>query len=265
LLLFVDDATSCIGAALFAPHESTEAYFQLMEQYLQSYGKPYALYVDKLSVFKVSRHQEIGDQTQFARAMNELDIELICANSPQAKGRVERANRTLQDRLVKELRLQNISSIADANAFLPQFLAGHNARFAIAPASDIDAHRPLGTSENLQRILVHTEERVVSPNLTVKFKGALFQLTAPGLERRIAHQRVWIRQLATGVSMEYRGQILTHQELPRAQRPVVDAKSLNAVIDRTRLGARTPNPQKQRILPPSHPWKRYPTLPQPPK
>lgn len=109
LLLLIDDATTTIASGFFAPSETTEAYFEIMRHYLRQYGKPFALYVDKHSVFRTTRlttGQDPKQPTQFGRAMHELDIELICANSPQAKGRVERANRTLQDRLVKELRLQ---------------------------------------------------------------------------------------------------------------------------------------------------------------
>jgi hypothetical protein len=117
-----------------------------------------AFYSDKHGIFRVNQEQTTGlgsGITQFGRAMQELDIQIICASSPQAKGRVERANQTLQDRLVKELRLQGISDIDSANAYLPEFRADFNRRFAVAPRSTHDAHRPLLKTENLDLILTH--------------------------------------------------------------------------------------------------------------
>jgi len=106
--------------------------------------------------------------TQFGRALKELDIELICAHSPQAKGRVERANQTLQDRLTKELRLRGLSSLEAANAYLPEFMAAYNARFAVAPRAAESAHRPLSKGEDLERILPLCERRTLSKNLTLQ-------------------------------------------------------------------------------------------------
>jgi transposase len=254
LLIFIDDATSAIGAGHFALHESTESYFALIAAYLRSHGKPCALYVDKLSVFKQSRAIHGEQLTQFARAMNELDIELICANSPQAKGRVERANRTLQNRLVKELRLAKINSIDEANAFLPTFLARFNQRFAVPPRCPTDAHRPLAAGDDLERILVSVEERVVSKNLTLKFNGVLYQISAPGRERRLQHRRVLVRERADVMTIELNGEPLEFRPVARDVTPVVDAKTLNATVDRARLGPRQPNPKKQRPIPANHPW-----------
>jgi transposase len=259
LLHFIDDATSTIGAALFAPAETTESYFALTKQYIERHGKPCALYVDKHGIFRNAQPTDHHDLTQFARAMQELSIELICANSPQAKGRVERANRTLQDRLVKELRLQNICDIATANAFLPHFLQTHNARFAVPAQCDVDAHQPLRDNEDLARILVHTEERVVSKNLTIKFKAQTYRLLAPGLERRLQHQHVWVRSLGQTILIEYRGTRLDFELLHFEQRPVLDAKTLNEQLDRSRLGPRIPDPKKQHAPAPNHVWRNYQT------
>ena len=104
--------------------------------------------------------------TQFGRALKELDIELICAHSPQAKGRVERANQTLQDRLTKELRLHGICTVAAANVYLPEVIADYNQRFAVAPRSAESAHRPLVQGEDLERTLTLCEKRTLSKNLT---------------------------------------------------------------------------------------------------
>jgi hypothetical protein len=133
LLAFIDDATSRLMVLRFVPSESTFDYFRATRAYLEAHGKPVAFYSDKHNIFRVN-NGEGGDRvTQFGRALSELSIDIICANSPQAKGRVERAFGTLQDRLVKELRLAGISTIDVANAWLPGFIAEHNARFGRAP------------------------------------------------------------------------------------------------------------------------------------
>ena len=128
IVLFVDDATSKITSGKFVPAETTESYQQILKDHLYRYGKPQALYVDKHSIFKTSReisgHKE--KETHFGRVLKELGIELICAHSPQAKGRVERANGTLQDRLIKEMRLQKINTIEEANQYLPKFIKEYN-------------------------------------------------------------------------------------------------------------------------------------------
>ena len=122
LIVFIDDATSKLMALHFVPAETTWAYLQTLRVYLAKYGRPVALYSDKHSIFRVNYPEREGELTQFTRALKTLDIEPIHANTPQAKGRVERANQTLQDRLVKELRLAGISDIEAANAFLPTFM-----------------------------------------------------------------------------------------------------------------------------------------------
>ncbi len=134
LLVFVDDATGRLMALRFVVSESTFSYFEILAAYLRDHGRPLAFYSDKHTVFRVARKDAKGGQgmTQFGRALAELGIEILCANSSQAKGRVERANRTLQDRLVKELRLAEIDSLEAGNAFLPGFMAQFNERFASA-------------------------------------------------------------------------------------------------------------------------------------
>jgi hypothetical protein len=145
LLVFIDDATSRLMHLQFVESESTFDYFTATRAYLERYGKPVAFYSDKHGVFRVNRKDAIGGDgmTQFGRALHALNIDIICANSSQAKGRVERANGTLQDRLVKEMRLSGIDTIAAGNAFLPAFMEKYNARFAKAPFDDRDVHRTL--------------------------------------------------------------------------------------------------------------------------
>jgi hypothetical protein len=164
LLAFVDDATSRLMQLRFVASESAFDYFRVMRDYLETHGKPVAFYSDKHGIFRVNSKDAAGGDriTQFGRALSELNIDIICANSPQAKGRVERAFGTLQDRLVKELRLAGISTVAAANAWLPGFMATHNDRFGRAPANAKDLHRKLTSADDLDEILAWREERTVT-------------------------------------------------------------------------------------------------------
>ena len=136
--MYIDDATGQIMELWFVEHESFFGYAESTRHYLERYGRPVAFYSDKHGIFRVNQNQDAGTSagiTQFGRAMQDLDIQILCANSPQAKGRVERANQTLQDRLVKELRLEGISDRATANAYLETFRQDFNRRFAVPPRS----------------------------------------------------------------------------------------------------------------------------------
>ena len=184
LIAFVDDATSRLLWAEFCDAEDTMTLMRLAQTYLRRYGRPLALYVDKDSIYKTTRDADRDEQlrdeqpmTQFTRAMSELGIDVICANSPQAKGRVERGFKTHQDRLVKELRLAGISSIAEANKFLHEvYIPAHNARFAEPPAVKADAHRPLLRGQILERILCLREKRVVGSDYTLRWGPGYLQL-----------------------------------------------------------------------------------------
>ncbi len=178
LLVYVDDATSQLMALHFTATESTFSYFEATRKYLDKHGKPVAFYSDKASVFRVNAKDATSGKghTQFARAMYELNIESICANTSQAKGRVERMNLTLQDRLVKELRLRGISTQQEANAFAPHFICDINARFAKPPRSDFNAHRGIRSDENLDHIFTWRELRKVSCNLTLQYDKILYLL-----------------------------------------------------------------------------------------
>src|SRR5215208_5400470 len=150
LLVFIDDATGKLVQLLFVESESFFSYCQAAEGYFRQSGKPIAFYSDKNSIFRVNVPSTgSGDAlTQFGRAMQDLDIQVICANTPQATGRVERVIQTLQDRLPKEMRLRGISTMPDGNAYFPEFLQEFNARFGEAPRSDVDLHRPLTPKED---------------------------------------------------------------------------------------------------------------------
>ncbi|MGK6324655.1 ISNCY family transposase [Sphingomonas sp. DT-51] len=152
LLVFIDDATSELMHVEMVESESTFSYMRATRTYLERHGKPVAFYTDKHSAFRNNTASAKGDgMTHLGRALDRLNIELICANSPQAKGRVERVNATLQDRLVKAMRLHRISTIDQANAFLPSYMAKHNRRFAKAPFDPRDLHRPLAIHERARR------------------------------------------------------------------------------------------------------------------
>jgi Helix-turn-helix domain len=181
LVNMIDDATSRIDSGFYAG-ETVEAHMDLLGRWMRRLGRPKALYTDRDSIFE-SQSKGRGDPdalTQFGRALEELDIELILARSPQAKGRVERFFLTAQDRWVKEMRLAGVSTRAAANALLQSSLiADFNQRFTVTPASDNDAHRPLGREHNLAAILSLQYERVVSNDYVVRFENRFYQIHKP--------------------------------------------------------------------------------------
>jgi transposase len=178
LLVMIDDASGQLGALSFVEEESFFGYCGLLKQYIAAHKRPAGLYTDKHGIFRVNMpNAGSGDNlTQFGRAMQALDIPILCANTPQAKGRVERVNQTLQDRLVKEMRLRKIDNMQDGNAYLPEFIADFNARFAVPPRSSVDAHRPLLPHQNLDQILTWQEPRLPSKNLTIQFRNVVYQI-----------------------------------------------------------------------------------------
>ncbi|MEP1521702.1 ISNCY family transposase [Ascidiaceihabitans sp.] len=173
LLVFIDDATSTLMQLRFVQSESTFSYFEALDLYLSAHGRPVAFYSDKHSVFRVANQSAKSGHgtTQFGRALNALNIEILCANSSQAKGRVERANRTLQDRLVKELRLADISDMDAANAFLPDFTERYNAKFAKAPRRVDNLHRPMNIEPNcLRDVFCFRDERLAGKQLAFSYE-----------------------------------------------------------------------------------------------
>jgi hypothetical protein len=178
LLVFIDDATSQLLWLEFAPSESFESVGKATKQYLKKHGTPASVYVDYGSVFSVNTNNPDREKlSQWERAMAELGITVIHARSPQAKGRVERANKTLQDRLVKEMRLAGISSIEEANAYIQEgdYIQQHNDRFAVTPEKVGNAHLPVET-KSLDNILCRKESRVVTNDFTISYRGKILQL-----------------------------------------------------------------------------------------
>src|SRR6516225_6917313 len=176
LLVYIDDATSRLMHLKFVETESTFDYFQATREYVEAHGEPVAFYSDKHGVFRVNQTGALGGDgmTQFGRALHALNIDIICANSSQAKGRVERAHKTLQDRLVKELRLAGVRTMAEGNALLPAFIADYNARFAKPPAVQKDLHRPVRGGDNLEDAFAWKEQRRLSQALTLQYDKVIF-------------------------------------------------------------------------------------------
>lgn len=181
LLASIDDATSKITHAKFDFNEGVVAVFNFWKEYVLILGKPLGIYLDKFSTYKINHKSAVDNSllmTQFQRAMKILSIKVINANSPQAKGRVERLFGTLQDRLVKELRLNNISSIAEANLFLKEFIPKFNTRFSVVAIKDGDVHRELTKNEkgNLKSIFSIKSTRRINLDYTIQFKNHFYQL-----------------------------------------------------------------------------------------
>ncbi len=260
LLVLIDDATGRLGELLFTEAETTFSYFEAMEQYLQRWGKPLALYSDKLSVFRINRPNDLSGQgtTQFTRAMHQLDIEVISANSPQAKGRVERVNQTLQDRLVKEMRLRGISDMTAGNRYLPEFTADFNARFAVVPREGVDAHRPLRAPDDLGRILTVQELRTLSKNLTLNYQGVIYQIQTSRPSYALRQAQVVVCEDRRGrIAIEYKGKPLAYTVYrePAKQAAVTASKQLNLTVDQ--LAQAQTRKAKPYVPPPDHPWRRF--------
>lgn len=199
-----------------------------------AHGTPVAFYSDKHSVFRINRDAKGGPgMTQFGRALAELNIEILCANSSQARGRVERVNRTLQDRLVKELRLAEISDIATGNLFLPEFIKRFNEKFAILPANPHDLHRPLQISANrLKDILCHREQRYVGMQLTFRYRRKQMILEQTEIAKGLAGRYVEIYDFFEApLEVRWQGHLLLYRAFHKEQRV-----SPAAVVENKRLG-----------------------------
>jgi transposase len=252
LLVFIDDATSKILQLLFVPVESTAGYFRAARQYIEKHGVPLAFYSDKHSIFRINMPEGMFDgETQFQRVARELGIELICANSPQAKGRVERANGILQDRLVKELRLLGISDIETANTYLPEFVKQYNEKFAKEPKDVTDMHRRLNKSaQELDIIFSEQHKRKLSKNLECSFKNKIYQIQISGYGYSLRNATVTICENTGGVvHLLCMGKERAYKCYEKSKRPpeIVDTKHLNRKVDNFVKWKPAPN----------HPWRQY--------
>jgi transposase len=257
LLVYIDDASGQLLQLRFVQSESYFSYCEATKGYLEHHGKPVAFYSDKHGVFRVNGpNAGSGDNlTQFGRAMKELDIKIICANSPQAKGRVERANETLQDRLVKEMRLRGLASLEAGNAYLSEFMDDFNRRFAVEPKSQHDAHRPLTPHDNLTLIFTRQEIRSLSKSLTVQFDKVVYQIQTDRPTYALRHALVTVCQDPHGlVTILYHGKSLNytifHKQPKQAE--VVLSKDIDLALQ---------NKSKAHSPGANHPWRKQPLNP----
>jgi hypothetical protein len=232
-LVYVDDATSRLMVVLFVGAESTFAYFEATHQYLNHYGKPLAFYSDKASVFRVNKQSAAAGKghTQFGRALYELNIDGMCANTPAAKGRVERAHQTLQDRLVKELRLQRISTVDGANEFMPTFIDDYNRRFGKLPRDRHDAHRAIRKDEDLDAIFAWREYRKVTDSLTLRYERKMYLLKDTPDNRRHIGKYIEVFQFPDG-RIEIR---VAGVSLPYSTYNKIGTIDHGAIVDNKRL------------------------------
>jgi hypothetical protein len=238
----------------FTPAESTLSYFAATRRYLDRHGRPVAFYSDKNGIFIINIKNALSGSgmTQFGRAMKQLDIEIICANTPQAKGRVERVNETLQDRLVKELRLREISTLDAANAFVPEYIEDFNHRFAVQPRSNYDAHCPVLFSEDELNVIFSLQEtRMLSKNLTLQYKKVIYQIQTARPTYALRKAQVTVCENALGdITILYKGKSLNYSVFRKQQRQaeVLTSKEIDAYLKKKK------KPHKPA---PDHPWRHH--------
>lgn len=271
LLVAIDDATGNVVAALFRQQEDAQGYFLLLKQVLKAKGVPLDLYHDRHAIFQDNSKQpwtleeELAgrrEPTQFSRALEELGITGIVAHSPQAKGRVERLNGTLQDRLVQELRLAGITDIRAAHRFLPAYLKRFNARFAVPAEEPGLAYRPVDPSLDLDRILSFRYQRVVAMDNTVRLESRLIQVP-PGPKRRsYAGARVWVHEFLDGsLGVWYQDRWLARTTaqgdvVVRARRRKAGRPERSPAPVPTSMPLVEPRPRTAWQPAPDHPWRK---------
>lgn len=243
---YIDDATNTVWGR-FYDYEGTWPAMDSLKRYLGRYGLPQSVYLDKHTTYKSWAQPTIDEQlsdqrpmSQFERCLAELGIEVIHANSPQAKGRVERLFKTLQDRLVRELRLLGIRSVADANAFLERYWPQYNRRFSKPAASLADLHRPAPARRELDRILCIKEERTVKNDFTIVHRGALYQIDQPTRARQVTVEE----RLDGTLHLTYKGRELRYRAIP-ARLPTAAPEPPRAL-----------HAKKPWTPPAAHPWRR---------
>lgn len=241
LLGMIDDATGRILVRFYAS-ETTEAYMDLLGRYIRRHGRPVSWYSDRDSVFRAESKEdrERSVPTQFSRALSELEIELILANSPQAKGRIERLWGTLQDRWVKELRLAKIRTMEAANALVEKRLeCEFNRRFAVKAASKNDAHRPVGPGLDLVGVLSHQEKRTVANDYTIRLENQVYQLLPPAWPGQRGGQVIVEKRLDGSMKVRFKQRYLEHKKIEGA---VAAAEAMGALPPTPRSLAQEPIP-----------------------
>ncbi len=253
LLAGIDDATGKITQAAFMPNEGVHAIFTFWKEYVEKIGKPLNIYLDKFSTYKINHKSAVDNKelmTQFGRAMMDLAITLIPADSPQAKGRIERLFQTLQDRLIKEMRLANISTPEEGNKFLEEvFIPKFNDKFSVSPAKEGDIHKFLTDTDkvNINRIFSVQSERVINNDFTIQFKTKWYQLEEVQTTTVRAREKVLVEEWLDGtIHFSLREKYLSYTELPERPKKV---KRPPPILTRHKLNWKPPI---------DHPWrKRY--------
>lgn len=251
LMVLIDDATNWTHAKFFES-ETTAAAMTVFQEYVGYYGLPRALYVDRDSIYETTRDstvdealQDAAPRTQFGRAMKELEVELILAHSPQAKGRVERRHGVFQDRFVKALRLRKICSLEGGNHFLEtEFLDELNEQFHVEARSSTDLHRSVPRGVKLEYVLSYQEPRVVQNDWTVSWCNRIFQVHESHQKLTLARKKILVSELLDGqIRLTHRGRELAWSELPTRPSPAKPKPSQTGV------------PAKQKPAA-NHPWRR---------
>lgn len=251
ILAAIDDATGQITKATFSANEGVLAVFEFWKDYVLTNGKPIAIYLDSFSTYKINHKAAVDNKelmTQFARAMKDLGIELITAHSPEAKGRVERLFGTLQDRLVKEMRLEGINIPVDGNKFLKEtYIPTFNRKFSVTPGKEGDLHQPLSEIDrkNLNRIFSIQSKRQINNDFTIQFKNKWFQLAEVQPTTLRPKETVLVEEwLDQTLHFSLRGNYLTYVLLPK--RPI-QKKKQPAILTTHRLNWKPPD---------DHPWRK---------
>ncbi|MBU2037000.1 ISNCY family transposase [Patescibacteria group bacterium] len=251
LLASIDDATGQPTGLEFRENESVKNVFGFWKGYINEHGKPLSIYLDKYSTYKINHKSALDNSeliTQFQRAARDLGIQLITAHSPQAKGRIERLFETLQDRLVKELRLRGVSDVAMANKFLKEFYRNDfGQRFAVVPAKKHNLHKPLTEIDrkNLDKIFSAQSKRKVGNDFTIRFKDNWYQLNEIQPVTVCRKDVVLIEErLDGGLHISLRGRYLNFQKLP--ERPQKVRMKIPALTT-------TKSPWKPPL---DHPWRK---------
>ena len=258
LLVFIDDATGKLTQLRFMPTETTLGYMEVLHNHILAHGVPAALYSDQLSIFRINAKEADPEaETQFSRAARALGIECIHAHSPQAKGRVERANQTLQDRLVKEMRLAGINDMDTANAWLTNYIADYNQRFAVKPKDMSDAHLPYAdTREVLRRVLSVQVTKTLSKNLSCQHQNKLLQVATAGAGLGLRGAKVTVHEHFDGSQeLLWKKRKLTYgtMDKPQRQSPAANGKSVNARVDKVMARRNTGHKPAS-----DHPWRNMP-------
>lgn len=247
LMAYIDDATGRVFGRFYG-YEGTIPAMDSFRRYIRKYGMPLSIYLDKHTTYKSPAKptleeelQGIEPMSQFERAMEELNVKVIHAHSPQAKGRIERLFGTLQDRLVKEMRLRGITTVEEGNRFLKEYLPVYNKRFSVKPISGEDLHRPIPREINLDKVLCIKTKRTVRNDFTIAHDKKLYQIEEP-----IGSKKVMVEERINGkMLIVCQGKTLRYRQI--AQRPEPDVKK--------KLTGR--KVRKQYVPPKDHPWRNF--------